>query len=401
MRRRVFEPLALVLLLTAGAVLGQTPESTTAQSRVVGVVIAVDSAVGRITIKNDAGETQVVIASPSSSLLRLPPGETVAQNAVKIAIGDISIGDRLFARGAIVGDGKSIEARQIVVTGTGATGAAAEQQRQRDDFRRRGLMGRVLAVSPDKKEISLQSRSREGTGPITVVTTDATRVFRYAPDSLNIAHASRSSLSELRAGDQLRALGERNQDGTRFTAEEIIAGSITRTGGEVISVDSTRNELKIKNTQGQTVTVALGPRSSLRRVTPEMAASFAARQPRERRRGDQPGQEGRTRERRDREPNASGEARRPRGGGGGGMQNMLENLPAVNINELKKGDAVFVSGSEGTDPSRVTAIMLVTGDNAFITRMLQQGPNRGPQNPGLPGDVMGGGVGPAERPPNP
>jgi hypothetical protein len=80
---------------------------------------------------------------------------------------------------------------------------------------------------------------------------------------------------------------------------------------------------------------------------------------------------------------------------------MLENLPAITVADLKKGDTVFVSGSEGADPSHVTAIMLVTGDPAFMARFLQNGPNRGPQSPGLPGDVIGGGVGPAERPTSP
>jgi hypothetical protein len=71
------------------------------------------------------------------------------------------------------------------------------------------------------------------------------------------------------------------------------------------------------------------------------------------------------------------------------------------VADLKKGDMVFVSGSEGADPSRVTAIMLVTGDPTFMSRFIQTGPNRGPQSPGLPGDVIGGGVGPAERPTSP
>ena len=44
--------------------------------------------------------------------------------------------------------------------------------------------------------------------------------------------------------------------------------------------------------------------------------------------------------------------------------------------------------------------MLITGDPAFMQRFLQRGPNRGLENPGLPGQVIGGGVGPAEPPPN-
>jgi hypothetical protein len=80
---------------------------------------------------------------------------------------------------------------------------------------------------------------------------------------------------------------------------------------------------------------------------------------------------------------------------------MLENAPIITIADLKKGDMVFVSGSEGADTSRMTAILLVTGDPTFMGRFIQTGPNRGPQSPGLPGDVIGGGVGPAERPTSP
>ena len=80
---------------------------------------------------------------------------------------------------------------------------------------------------------------------------------------------------------------------------------------------------------------------------------------------------------------------------------MIENLPAITIADLKKGDTVFVQGSEGADSLHVTAITLITGDAAFMSRFLQNGPNRGPQSPGLPGDVIGGGVGPAERPTSP
>jgi hypothetical protein len=78
------------------------------------------------------------------------------------------------------------------------------------------------------------------------------------------------------------------------------------------------------------------------------------------------------------------------------MQEMLQSLPAVTLNELKKGDVVMVTGSaSGTDRSRITAVTLITGDNEFLKRLIQlQGrPNRDGQNmsPGLPSDVVGGG----------
>ena len=75
---------------------------------------------------------------------------------------------------------------------------------------------------------------------------------------------------------------------------------------------------------------------------------------------------------------------------------MIQNLPAVAISDLKKGDVVIVTGSQtGADKSRLTAITLLTGDADFLKRLIQlQGrPNRDGQNmsPGLPSDVVGGG----------
>ena len=414
MRTRVFVifMFALFMLATSNS-FGQAPEAgsvqtSAAQSRIVGVVTAVDRSGNQVTIKSEAGESITIITNSMSALLRLPPGEASAQKAVKITLADIAVGDRLFVRGATSLDGKSVEARQVVVTGASpSSGATQDRQRQGEDFRQRGLFGRITAVDPARKEISVQSRSRESTGPIAVVSTDATRFFRYAPDSLNIKDASRSSFAELKVGDQLRALGNRSDDGARFTADEIIVGSMNRTAGQVVSINPSANELTIKNSQGQVITVAIGSRSSLRRVTPEAAASFeASRPPRQEGAGrgrqagqaGQAGQEGRPRERRDRVA-GQGEQRQPRAGRG--FQDMLESLPAITVNDLKKGDTVFVSGSEGANPSRLTAIMLITGDPAFMNRFLQSGPNRGPQSPGLPGDVMGGGVGNPDRPPTP
>jgi hypothetical protein len=406
MTKRILGSLTIVLLLTSvvvGNSFGQTPEAGASQTsaapnRIVGEVTAVDKTANQVTIKSDTGESITIVTNDASSVLRLPGGET-AQKATKITLADIVVGDRLFARGIVAAGGKSVAASQVVVTGAAVAATATQDPGQpRAEARSRGLNGRITALNSDKKEISVQSRSRDGVGTITIQTSDGTRFFRYAPDSLDIKYASRSSFEGLKVGDQLRALGDTNEDGTRFTANEIISGLMARTGGQVSAVNPAANEITIKNSQtGQTITVALGSRSSLRRVSAEDAASFEASRPAQPNRPDRPavvaGQPDRPRERPARAP---GEERRPRAGRG--VQEMIENLPAIKVTDLKKGDTVFVSGTQSADPARMTAITLVTGDPTFIGRMLQTGPNRGPQNPGLPGDVLGGGVGNPERP---
>jgi hypothetical protein len=40
---------------------------------------------------------------------------------------------------------------------------------------------------------------------------------------------------------------------------------------------------------------------------------------------------------------------------------MFNQLPAFTIAELKAGDSILISSSKGTDPSRITALTVVSG----------------------------------------
>ena len=70
----------------------------------------------------------------------------------------------------------------------------------------------------------------------------ATRsVFRrYAPDSVKFADALPSSFAELKVGDQLRSLGNKDAAGTRVEAETIVFGSFVMAGGPVTAIDPRR-----------------------------------------------------------------------------------------------------------------------------------------------------------------
>jgi hypothetical protein len=54
-------------------------------------------------------------------------------------------------------------------------------------------------------------------------------------------------------------------------------------------------------------------------------------------------------------------------GRGGDMQQMLEHMPAIKLADLKPGDAIIVSSTEGADPGQVTAITLVAGVEPILT----------------------------------
>jgi hypothetical protein len=379
----------------AGGAGGQ--EAPSAQNRLVGEVQTANAATGEFTIKTDDGRNVTLKTAERVSVLRIPPGETNTQSATKINLADVVTGDRVFARGALSADGQTFSARQIVVANKQAV--AQTQEAQREDWQRRGVFGRIEAINAERKEVTIRTRGRESAQQNVIVDASGkVKFMRNAPDSSRPQDAVASSFAELRVGDQLRARGERSGDGTRITAEEIVTSNVQRTGGTVQSVNAAANEIVVRNEQtGQTQTIVIGQRSMLRRITPEVAAQMAERRAQAGgQRGERRGQ-GEGGARPDGQGAGGNQQRRGTGGGGGrGMQEMLQNLPAVTISELKKGDVVMVTGSaSGTDRSRLTAVSLITGDAEFLRRLMQlQGrPNRDGQNmsPGLPSDVVGGG----------
>src|SRR5207302_4477442 len=64
---------------------------------------------------------------------------------------------------------------------------------------------------------------------------------------------------------------------------------------------------------------------------------------------------------------ARGTGRGMGGGRGGDVGQMIESLPAMPLADLKPGDAIMVSTTQGTDPGRVTAIMLLAGVEPLLT----------------------------------
>ena len=96
----------------------------------------------------------------------------------------------------------------------------------------------------------------------------------------------------------------------------------------------------------------------------------------------------------------AGGAQRPGGGPGGprpgfNINDMLERLPTISIADVKVGDTIIVSSTQGADPTLLTAISLISGADTLLA-MLAPRPAAGQApNPaaGLDGSGISFGIG--------
>jgi hypothetical protein len=403
MKKQLLTLALLALASSLSFVSAQTPataqqptdKSITANG-VIGNVTAINIAEKGMSVKTDAGNSVVAVFSDTTSFIRAQPGSTTLEGATKITPAEIGVGDRVFARGKLSDDQKSVMVRALVVM-TKAD-IAKKHERDREEWRRRGILGTVTAVNSATKEVTVTATTPEGLKPLIVAAGGEKVVFRrYAPDSVKFADAKASNFSELKIGDRLRALGERSTDGARFTPEEIVSGAFRQLVGTVTSVDAATNEIKLLTQDKKPLTIVVNQDSNLRRLPPMMAQMLAARaaggvggagngRGGMRPQGQAPGGE----------PGAGGGGDGRGGGGGrrmgGGFdpQDMLERMPQLTLAELKAGDMIVVSSTSGADPTRLTAIALISGMDAVINALAARPatPNiAGGQDLGLPGGI--------------
>jgi hypothetical protein len=360
--------LLAISLGIALALFTQGSDPGIAAKHAIGEVKTIDAAAKQITIKTDAGSTVAVSLSDKTTYKRLAPGEKSLANATDITFADVSEGDRIMARGTVSEDKKSVPALQIIVMTKGDL--AKKQEAERLEWRRRGILGVITAVKPDAKEITITHRTMAGSQSVVLPVTDKTEMRRYAPDSIKFGDAKPSEFDELKVGDQLRALGDRTEDPLRFNPQKIVTGSFRTVGGVVTAVDPATGEIKINELEKKTpLTIVIKQDAVLRRFPPasEMGAMMGAF---------------------GRGPGGPGGAAAPQGGGPGGpggrggfnINDMLERLPTISLADVKVGDTIIVSSTQGVDPSRLTAISLVSGADTLLA-MLAPRPQPGQATP--------------------
>ena len=192
--------------ISNAAGLQQTPDPGIQAKGALGEVKSIDASSKLVTIKTDAGSEVMVFYSDRTTYKKLAPGETSLTNATDISFSDIGEGDRIYARGNVAEDRKSVTALQIIVMSKGDI--AKKQDAERREWRVRGILGVISALKPESQEITIQSRAMGGTQSVILPVSDKTEMRRYAPDSIKFSDAKPSTFSELKVGDQLRALGD-------------------------------------------------------------------------------------------------------------------------------------------------------------------------------------------------
>ena len=339
-----------------------------------------------MTLKTDKGDVTTVTTTQKSFLRRLPPGETDTKKATPVGLGDIAAGDRVAAIGQFGADQKSFEARTVYVMSK--ANVAQVHAKEEEDWQKRGTTGIVTAVDPAAKTIAIKA----GRGQYTVQAAAATELLRYAPDSAKLADAKPGTLGEIRVGDELHVLGDKSADGTAITAEKVVSGSFRQIAATIDMVDVAGGTLRVKDlATKKPVVLKITPDTVIRRLPEQMATMMARRYNADAAGAGGPAGQGGSAGRgyggqgagRGYGGQGAGAGRGYGGPGGNGgrgdIKQMLDHLPAAQLADLKRGDAVMVSTTEGTDGTHLTGIMMLAGVEPLLTA-----------SPNSTRDIMGG-----------
>jgi len=394
-RQFVLLPLVVCLALCAfaGHALAQA-----AGSRVVGTVKSISGASVVVTLDN--GTDSTITFTDSARIVRAVPGQADLKSALPIHVSDIQVGDRISAH-VQAGDNNSLLGASALVMSKGDI--AQKQQREREEWRK-GVGGIVKSVDTSSGTIAIPN-SLAGSGKqILIHTSPQTEIRRYSADSVKFEDAKTSTLDQIKVGDQVRARGTKNEDGSEFTAQAIVSGSFREMAATVISADAGNRSVTVTDlATKKPITIKIGPDSMLRKLPQMMAVGIAMRlkgvspggapsgaggpagsgasgngaaagngTPRWQGAGGQGGGQG-----------WQGGANHAGGPGGTGapggsdgfrggngppdLQQILARMPPMQLTELGKGDAVMLVATEGSSGSAPTAITILAGVEPILT----------------------------------
>ena len=357
---RLMLPILLSLSLAERPMLAQeTGASSPPSARAtIGTVTAING--NTLTLKTDSGMETKVTVKDSTRLVKTLPGQRDLKGATVIQLQDIQVGDRALVRGAPA-EGSDITATSVIVMK--GSDVASRQQQEMQEWQRHGAGGIVKSVDSAAGTISIGSGSSQ---TVAIQTSSNTQFLQYAPDSVKFSDARKSSIDQIKPGDQLRARGNRSTDGAQVTADAVIFGSFRNIAGTVNSVDPTAGTLNVMDLiSKRPAVVKVTADTQMRKIPSEMAqriAVFLKRTPGAAA-SEQPANGPAT---------APGQGMRAGAGAGGqggppDFQQIIRRMPAAAISDLQKGDAVMIVTTQGAPGQEVTALTLLSGVEPILT----------------------------------
>jgi len=255
---------------------------------------------------------------------------------------------------------------------------AAKKEKDQADWRQRGVGGLVTAIDPATGTVTISLTSFTGTKNVVIKTSKNTILRRYAPNSVKFDDAKFAPFDQIKVGDQLRARGNKNAEGSELSADEVVSGTFRNLAGQITATDPSAGMLTLKDAiSKQTVSVKITPDSQMRKLPPEFAQRIAMRLKSAAAEGV-PGAAAAV--------GASGPVEHARGpgagpggagpGGMGGMggrngamdiQQILSRMPSVALGDLQKGDAVMIVSTVGEGEQPGNAITMLAGVEAILT----------------------------------
>lgn len=347
------------LLLPA---VGVIPCYTVAQAQAaagpkIGTVTTISGST--ITLTTDSKQQITITVADGARILQLAPGSKDLKSAQTISLGDIAKGDRILVSGQPGSDATSFTASRVILMK--AQDIAQQHAKEQADWQSRGTGGLVSAVDEGTGTITVSI----GTKKVAVETSGATTFRRYSGGSVKFEDAQPSKLSEIHAGDQVRILGTKSDDGSSIKAEIIVSGSFLHLAGTIATMNAANGTFTIKDlATKKMMTVKVTADSDVRKLPPQAAARIAARA-----KGASAGHPGAGNAR-----VAQASAPAPEGGeeqrrsAGTDLSQMLSRLPTQTLADLKVGDAVMIVASQ-QDPGspNVSAVTLLSGVEPILS----------------------------------
>jgi hypothetical protein len=356
-------------------------------SSVVGTVTKVDVAAKTFSVKPDNSDETTIKFDDRTSFLRIPAGETDVKKATPAQAGDVGQGDRILAR-IQTANPTGLPARTFVITKQ--ADIAKRQQKTLDEWQTQSVTGLVKTVDSAAKQVVISVRA--GQAPARDVTLDMSGNVDYQRFSPDSAKYEPSTFAAIQPGDQVRLLGEKNADQSQIKTEAIMSGAFRTVPVQIKSIDlDTKMIVATDLGTKKNITIVIRPETTMKKLDDATALMMARRlnpsfQAGNARGGGQqaPGPTAAITPGDGAAPAGApgaGGGRGGRGGGRGGRggaaadpSRLLESQPSIELNDLKVGDPIVVTGTASNDMAKLTAMTLVAG----VEPILRAAPANGP-----------------------